>query len=342
MSTTREKAVAARAASRQLQNLSSDERAELLNRIADALEANEPAILRENELDLKKAAEDGTEPALMNRLKMKPGKIAQLAEGARQIARMEEPLVRPLSKMELADGLMLEQVTAPLGVLLIIFESRPDALPQIAALSIRSGNGLLLKGGKEAAKTNAILHRVIVECFPQFGVAKEAIVLVEGRAEIADILKLNDVVDLVIPRGSNDLVTYIQDNTKIPVLGHADGVCHVYVDPDADIDMACKLCVDSKCDYPAACNALETLLVHSSQLGAGGVRARRRRARRRGRGEVWRRARGERALAAAVPGASTRVRRSRAHRGDRRLHGRGDRVHPRERVVAHGLHHHEG
>jgi delta-1-pyrroline-5-carboxylate synthetase len=270
MSTTREKAVAARAASRQLQNLSSDERAELLNRIADALEANEPAILRENELDLKKAAEDGTEPALMNRLKMKPGKIAQLAEGARQIARMEEPLVRPLSKMELADGLMLEQVTAPLGVLLIIFESRPDALPQIAALSIRSGNGLLLKGGKEAAKTNAILHRVIVECFPQFGVAKEAIVLVEGRAEIADILKLNDVVDLVIPRGSNDLVTYIQDNTKIPVLGHADGVCHVYVDPDADIDMACKLCVDSKCDYPAACNALETLLVHSSQLGAGG------------------------------------------------------------------------
>ena len=121
MSTTREKAVAARAASRQLQNLSSDERAELLNRIADALEANEPAILRENELDLKKAAEDGTEPALMNRLKMKPGKIAQLAEGARQIARMEEPLVRPLSKMELADGLMLEQVTAPLGVLLIIF-----------------------------------------------------------------------------------------------------------------------------------------------------------------------------------------------------------------------------
>ena len=222
MSTTREKAVAARAASRQLQNLSSDERAELLNRIADALEANEPAILRENELDLKKAAEDGTEPALMNRLKMKPGKIAQLAEGARQIARMEEPLVRPLSKMELADGLMLEQVTAPLGVLLIIFESRPDALPQIAALSIRSGNGLLLKGGKEAAKTNAILHRVIVECFPQFGVAKEAIVLVEGRAEIADILKLNDVVDLVIPRGSNDLVTYIQDNTKIPVLGHAE------------------------------------------------------------------------------------------------------------------------
>ena len=297
MSTTREKAVAARAASRQLQNLSSDERAELLNRIADALEANEPAILRENELDLKKAAEDGTEPALMNRLKMKPGKIAQLAEGARQIARMEEPLVRPLSKMELADGLMLEQVTAPLGVLLIIFESRPDALPQIAALSIRSGNGLLLKGGKEAAKTNAILHRVIVECFPQFGVAKEAIVLVEGRAEIADILKLNDVVDLVIPRGSNDLVTYIQDNTKIPVLGHADGVCHVYVDPDADIDMACKLCVDSKCDYPAACNALETLLVHSSQLGAGGgVRARRRRARRRGRGEVWRRARAAKEL----------------------------------------------
>ena len=179
---------------------------------------------------------------------------------------MDEPISRTLSKMQVADGLELEQVTAPLGVLLIIFESRPDALHQIASLAIRSGNGLLLKGGKEAAKTNAILHKIIVDCFPEFGVAREAIVLVEGREAVSDILKLHDVVDLVIPRGSNDLVTYIQDNTKIPVLGHADGVCHMYIDPEADMDMACRLAVDSKVDYPAACNALETLLVHDSHL----------------------------------------------------------------------------
>jgi delta-1-pyrroline-5-carboxylate synthetase len=124
-----------------------------------------------------------------------------LEEGTRQIAAMDEPIARQISKMEVAEGLMLEQVTAPLGVLLIIFESRPDALPQIASLAIRSGNGLLLKGGKEAAKTNAILHKVIVDCFPLVGVARECIVLVEGREAVADILKLNDVVDLVIPRG---------------------------------------------------------------------------------------------------------------------------------------------
>ena len=170
----------------------------------------------------------------------------------------------------LADGLILEQVTAPLGVILVIFESRPDALPQIASLALRSGNGLLLKGGKEASRTNAILHKVIVDCMPAFGVAREAIVLVQGREAVADILKLNDVVDLVIPRGSNALVTYIQDNTKIPVLGHADGVCHMYIDPEADIAMAMRLSVDSKTDYPAACNSMETLLVHESHLSGGG------------------------------------------------------------------------
>ena len=174
--------------------------------------------MRENEKDIAAAEAADTESHLLNRLKMKPGKIAQLAAGARQIADMEEPLGRQLSKMKVADGLTLEQVTAPLGVLLIIFESRPDALPQIASLAIRSGNGLLLKGGKEAAKTNAILHQIIVDCMPAFGVDRECIVLVEGREAVSDILALHDVVDLVIPRGSNSLVSYISNNTKIPVL----------------------------------------------------------------------------------------------------------------------------
>jgi len=269
MTSTRDQAVAARSASRQLQNLSSEKRAELLCAIADALELHEPAIMDANAEDITAAELANTDANLMNRLKMKPGKIAQLAEGARQIAGMPEPIARTLSKMEIADGLVLTQVTAPLGVLLIIFESRPDALPQIASLAIRSGNGLLLKGGKEAQRTNQALHRVIVDCFPKFGVGRDCIVLVEGREAVSDILKLNDVVDLVIPRGSNDLVSYIQNNTKIPVLGHADGVCHVLIDRDADLAMACRLAVDSKVDYPAACNALETLLVHTKHVESG-------------------------------------------------------------------------
>jgi len=181
MTSTRDQAVAARSASRQLQNLSSEKRAELLCAIADALELHEPAIMDANAEDITAAELANTDANLMNRLKMKPGKIAQLAEGARQIAGMPEPIARTLSKMEIADGLVLTQVTAPLGVLLIIFESRPDALPQIASLAIRSGNGLLLKGGKEAQRTNQALHRVIVDCFPKFGVGRDCIVLVEGR-----------------------------------------------------------------------------------------------------------------------------------------------------------------
>lgn len=167
---------------------------------------------------------------------------------------------------------MLEQVAAPIGVLLIIFESRPDALPQIASLALRSGNGLLLKGGKEAARSNALLHKVIVDALAP-DVPPGLISLVEGREGVDQLLKLDDVIDLVIPRGGNSLVRYIQSNTKIPVLGHADGVCHVYVDAKADIEMAKSIAVDAKIDYPAACNAMETLLVHESLKEGGGLDA---------------------------------------------------------------------
>ncbi|KAK6933104.1 Aspartate/glutamate/uridylate kinase [Dillenia turbinata] len=165
------------------------------------------------------------------------------------------------SEAYLAAGLVLEKVTSPLGVLLIIFESRPDALVQIASLAIRSGNGLLLKGGKEAKRSNAILHKVITQAIPA-NVGKKLIGLVTSREEIPELLQLDDVIDLVIPRGSNKLVTQIKASTKIPVLGHADGICHVYVDKSANIDMAKRVVVDAKIDYPAACNAMETLLVH--------------------------------------------------------------------------------
>uniref|UniRef100_A0A8R7P441 Delta-1-pyrroline-5-carboxylate synthase n=1 Tax=Triticum urartu TaxID=4572 RepID=A0A8R7P441_TRIUA len=261
----REMAVAARDCSRRLQNLSSEERKKMLLDVADALEANEDLIRSENEADLAAAHEAGYESALVSRLTLKPGKIASLAKSVRTLANMEDPINEILKRTEVADGLVLEKTSCPLGVLLIIFESRPDALVQIASLAIRSGNGLLLKGGKEAMRSNAILHKVITNAIPD-NVGEKLIGLITTRDEIADLLKHDDVIDLVIPRGSNKLVAQIKSSTKIPVLGHADGVCHVYIDKSADMDMAKRIVMDAKIDYPAACNAMETLLVHKDLM----------------------------------------------------------------------------
>ncbi|KAL0844606.1 hypothetical protein Bca101_017852 [Brassica carinata] len=260
-STARDMAVAARESSRKLQALSSEDRKQILYNVADALEANEETIRAENELDVAAAQEAGLEESLVARLVMTPAKISSLAASVRKLADMEDPIGRVLKKTEVADGLVLEKTSSPLGVLLIVFESRPDALVQIASLAIRSGNGLLLKGGKEARRSNAILHKVITDAIPET-VGGKLIGLVTSREEIPDLLELDDVIDLVIPRGSNKLVSQIKSTTKIPVLGHADGICHVYVDKACNLDMAKRIVSDSKLDYPAACNAMETLLVH--------------------------------------------------------------------------------
>ena len=249
-------AAAAKSAALRLQSRTSSERAAALERLADALLCDQDAILAENARDLEAGAD--LEPALYARLKLTPAKLATLAEGIRSIAAAEEPLGRRLRSTELAEGLVLEQVSAPIGVLLVIFESRPDVLPQVAALAVKSGNGLLLKGGSEALHSNRCLHRVVVEALDLGPVVG----LVESRSEIADLLALDGLIDLVIPRGSNALVRHIQENTRIPVLGHADGVCHVYVDAAADLEKALTVVLDAKCDYPSACNAMETLLVH--------------------------------------------------------------------------------
>ncbi|XP_043693692.1 delta-1-pyrroline-5-carboxylate synthase-like [Telopea speciosissima] len=266
----REMAVAARESSRRLQSLSSEDRRKILLDIADALEANENLIKVENEADVAEAQQDGYEKSLISRLTLKPGKISSLAKSIRVLADMEEPIGHVLKRTELADGLILEKTSCPLGVLLIVFESRPEALAQIASLAIRSGNGLLLKGGKEAKRSNAILHKVITGAIPD-SVGEKLIGLVTSRDEIPDLLKLDDVIDLVIPRGSNKLVTQIKNSTKIPVLGHSDGICHVYVDKEANMDMAKKIVLDAKIDYPAACNAMETLLVHKDLVVNGGL-----------------------------------------------------------------------
>ncbi|GAA0156071.1 dehydrogenase [Lithospermum erythrorhizon] len=261
----RDMAVTARECSRRLQAISSRERCKILLDVADALETNENLIISENEADVVDAQMAGYEKSLVSRLALKSGKISSLANSIRVLAKMEEPVGRVLKKTELADGFILDKTSSPLGVLLIIFESRPDALVQIASLAIKSGNGLLLKGGKEARRSNAILHKIITSAIPE-NVGERLIGLITSRDEIPELLKLDDVIDLVIPRGSNKLVSQIKASTKIPVLGHADGVCHVFIDKHANLEMAKRIILDAKIDYPAACNAMETLLLHKDLL----------------------------------------------------------------------------
>ncbi len=262
----------ARRGARALQALPSDQRAALLHRIADALAHNQARILEINALDVEDGrlavSRGALSESLAARLILTPKKLRSLVDGIHAIADMPEPIGRTLRHTELADGLQLRQITSPLGVLLVIFEARPDALPQVAALALRSGNGLLLKGGSEARRSNRVLHEIITTAIGDT-IPPTTIGLVESRDEISELLALDHVIDLVIPRGSSALVRTIQANTKIPVLGHAEGVCHVYVDVDADVSKAIPVIIDSKTDYPAACNAMETLLVHASMLTDG-------------------------------------------------------------------------
>jgi len=262
----------ARSGGRQLLALDSAGRERILEAIATALDERQTEIIAANELDLAAAKAANLSGPVLHRLKLTSEKIKALVEGIRSIAAQPEPIGQTTSRTLVGEGLTLEKITAPIGVLLIIFESRPDCLPQIAALAIRSGNGLLLKGGKEAEKTNAFLHGIITEAIQTASggaVDGAAIGLVTSRSAITSLLKLDEYIDLVIPRGSNALVKHIKDNTKIPVMGHSDGVCHLYVDKDADPGKAIPIAIDGKTDYPSACNAIETILLHRSTLDSG-------------------------------------------------------------------------
>ena len=208
------------------------------------------------------AKEAGIAEPLCKRLMLNEPKLRDVIAGIEQIAKMEDPVGRVAAETELDEGLILKKVQTPIGVLAMIYESRPDAGPQIASLAIRSGNAVLLKGGREAANTNAAIGEVIRKVLDKHGV-EDAVQLVSSREEIAELLKMDDLINLVIPRGSNEMVRSIQQSTKIPVLGHADGVCHVYIDEFADPEKAARIAVDSKAQYPAVCNAAETLLVHA-------------------------------------------------------------------------------
>ena len=257
----------AKEASLKIADLSTELKNTALLKIADEIELNKDEIFEANETDLETAkslVESGElTKSTFNRLKLDENKMRDMIQGIRDIAKLEDPVNKKLLVRELDSDLTLYKVSCPIGVLGIIFEARPDVIAQISSLAIKSANAVILKGGKESINTNKKILSVInsalekIEEFP-----KNVIQQVFTRDDVAEMLKCDKYINLIIPRGGNKLVKFIKENTKIPVLGHADGICHIFVDETADIDMAIKVVTDAKTQYPSACNAVETLLIH--------------------------------------------------------------------------------
>ncbi len=232
--------------------------------IADALLKHKEEIFSANQRDLERSEAEKVPFPLLKRLKFDESKLNDVIDGIHSLVRLEDPVGRTLLSTEMDEGLELYKVTCPIGAIGIIFESRPDALVQISTLCLKSGNGVLLKGGSEAMDTNRILAGLIISASEAAGMPKGWCSLLETRSDINELLKQDKYVDLIIPRGSNEFVRYIMNNTNIPVMGHADGICHCYIDASADIAMAVRIAIDSKVQYVAVCNAMETLLVHET------------------------------------------------------------------------------
>ena len=257
-----EKADQVRLASIQISQTENQNRIKALNFMADYLEKNTKEILESNNEDYTRAEKKGISKALLSRLKLSKDKLNSGIEGVRKVGDLADPVDQVQIKRELSKGLILERKTVPIGVLGVIFESRPDAVMQISSLAIRSGNGVILKGGSEANYTNTAIVKALTQGLYESGLDKNAICLLTSRKDSMAMLNLEKYINLIIPRGSNELVKFIQENTRIPVLGHADGICHLFIDNEADLEMALAVALDSKIQYPAACNAIETLLVH--------------------------------------------------------------------------------
>ncbi|HVH71922.1 MAG TPA: glutamate-5-semialdehyde dehydrogenase, partial [Candidatus Dormibacteraeota bacterium] len=257
----------ARAASRVLGKLTNQGRNEVLIALAKAIEHDSNKILEANERDYRAAEPAVTagtmSSAMLARLRISERAVGEMATRVRDVARLPDPLGRRLATTELDDGLVLYKESCPLGVIGIVFESRPDVVPQVAALALKSGNAVLLKGGTEAAHTNQALVATWCECLTAFpSVPVDSIHLLQTRSDVMELLTLHRDVDLIIPRGGRELVQFVAQNSRIPVLGHGEGICHVYIDRTADIEKALRITLDSKVQYPAACNAAETLLIH--------------------------------------------------------------------------------
>ncbi len=264
--------LAARSAALALAPLSDEARNRALAAMADAIDENAERILEANAEDVAEAeplvaSGEMSEP-LLRRLELSERKIAQMAGGVRAVAALPDPLGVARMATMLDEELTLRRITCPLGVIAAVFESRPDALVQIASLCLKSGNAAILKGGREAARTNRLMTELLRDAAASSGeVPADALQLVEAREDVQALLSRDDAVDLLIPRGSNEFVRYIKEHSNIPVLGHADGVCHLYVDETAETAMAVRLALDAKTQYPAVCNAIETLLVHEKKAG---------------------------------------------------------------------------
>jgi glutamate-5-semialdehyde dehydrogenase len=257
----------ARNAAPVLGSLGTEKKNKALEEISRALRKESRRIIEANGRDLAAAERDGLEAPLLKRLRFDEEKLREAGAGVRSLTGLADPVGRVLSARELDAGLNLYQVSCPIGVIGVIFESRPDALVQISTLCLKSGNAVILKGGREAAQTNRTLYDIIAAASLRAGLPDGWISLLESREDVAELLSLGRDVDLIIPRGSNDFVRYIMKNSLIPVMGHADGICHIYVDAAADFGMAGKIVVDSKTQYAAVCNAAETLLVHRRIAG---------------------------------------------------------------------------
>lgn len=271
MASVLEKARAARAASLDLAKLDSGVRNRALLHVARDIEENIEEILDANKLDCGEAEalvrEGKLSNALYDRLKLSSEKVRQIVESVRSVAKLEDPVGKVLSVTELDDGLELTKITVPIGVIGAVFESRPNVVVEIASLCLKSGNAVLMKGGSEAKHSNRMLYGLVRAASEAEGIPEGWIQLLETREEVSEMLKLDEYISLLVPRGSNEFVKYIQDNTRIPVMGHASGVCHVYVDKDADLKIAKDIVIDAKCQYPAVCNAMETLLVDEKVAG---------------------------------------------------------------------------
>lgn len=260
--------ISAKSAAIKLSAMDTQIKNKALKAMADALDNNRNVILEANAKDMVAAKElvmsGKLSQSVMNRLQVDDKKISGMIDGILSVKSLEDPVGETLSTVELDDDLELYQVSCPIGLLGVIFESRPDVVPQIMALCLKSGNAVAFKGGSEAAESNRALFFILTDAIASAGVPREAFVLMESHEDISNILGMDEYIDLLIPRGSNAFVKYIQDNTNIPVLGHEAGICTIFVDGSADLEKAYSVVLDSKIQYPAACNAVENLLVHKS------------------------------------------------------------------------------
>ncbi len=257
-------AKATRQAARKLAILSTSAKNQAIEAIAQALETAAPEILAANAADCAAAKEDNLAKPLCDRLKLDETKLKAAIQGVRDVGKLKDPVGEVQLHRELDEGLILKRISCPLGVLGIIFEARPDAAIQITSLAVKSGNGVILKGGKEAIRSCEAIVKAIHQGLSQTSVNPAVVQLLTTREETIAMLQLDEYIDLIIPRGSNSFVQFVQNNTKIPVLGHADGICHLYIDSAADLEKAVNLTVDAKTQYPAVCNAIETLLIHNA------------------------------------------------------------------------------